>query len=197
MRLQQLRGRPVVDPVTARNLGVVCGYRLDAVAGRLAALEVARDAETELIPAASIQRVGRHAVMLTGQRWTQAAAQEADTWLDAGALVTLMVLYEDGTDMGRLADAEVDPETLAIQGYRLRASLAPRLLGRPGKSVSLAVVACSRDIMVVRAGGAASPIATEPLATLKPEDRPTLPPEANRAPVVSEAQHEVVSPNGR
>ncbi len=167
MRLHELRGLPVVDPVSARTIGTVCDVRLDAVGGRLAALEVAHDFGPSLVPGRVVRRVGSHAVMLTGEPWQELPVASApEGWLDTGAFLTLSVLDQDGSLVGRLADAQIDRDTLGVRGYTLRAPLLPRLLGRPGRPLALPVLSCSRQVMVV--GGSRD----DTLARLKPEDRP-------------------------
>jgi sporulation protein YlmC with PRC-barrel domain len=181
MRLQQLRGLPVVDPVHARKIGSVVDYRLDAVAGRIAALEVGQpDASDSLLVASdAIRRVGRNAVMLTGE--SASAVDDSDTWLTARTLVGLSVLAEDGTALGRLEDAEVDADSLAVVGYRLQAPMAERLLGRQSAASPLTVVSSSRELLVVAhtppAETAQEPkesadVVTEALPILKQEDQP-------------------------
>jgi sporulation protein YlmC with PRC-barrel domain len=174
MRLQQLRGLPVVDPVHARKIGSVVDYRLDAVAGRLAALEVGQaDASgSSLIASDAIRRVGRHAVMLTGE--SQTAVDDSDAWLTARTLVGLAVLAEDGTALGRLEDAELDPDSLTVVGYRLQAPMTERLLGRQPRASALTVVSSSRELLVVARAAPAEPAdaPTTELPTLKREDQP-------------------------
>jgi sporulation protein YlmC with PRC-barrel domain len=196
MRLQHVRGLPVVDPVTARKVGVVADYRLDAVSGQLAALEVhaaapaaAKSAEPgELVPAAAIRRLGQHAVMLTGEPADTPPAADDDAWLTARSLVGLSVLDESGSVVGRLADADIDPDSLAVTAYTLEAPLLQRLLGQPGRQAAFRVVSSSRELLVVACpepepapDPAPAPEPVEPLDTatkpvtvpvLKAEDRP-------------------------
>jgi sporulation protein YlmC with PRC-barrel domain len=140
----------VVDPVTARRVGVVTDYRLDAVAGRLAAIEAGDNggaSQGTLIPASSIRRVGRHAVMLTGDAVPD--LEDDDGWLTSRTLVGLSVLSTDGTALGRLADAELDPDSLSVGEFLLQAPITERLLGHQTRPMGLQVTSCSRELLVV------------------------------------------------
>jgi sporulation protein YlmC with PRC-barrel domain len=208
MQLQRLRGLPVVDPVNARRIGSVSDYRLDAVAGRLAALEVDQPdgAGGALVAADAIRRVGRHAVMLTGA--STGTVEDDEAWLGGRSLVGLPVLAEDGTALGRLEDADIDPDSLMVVGYRLQAPLVERVFGRQARPQALVVVSSSRELLVVAqptagvaAGeepvegpadadaGAGSP--TTPLPTLKHEDQP-----ASEPPALAEAEPAAEPPTG-
>jgi sporulation protein YlmC with PRC-barrel domain len=190
MRLQHVRGLPVVDPVTARKVGVVADYRMDAVSGQLAALEVhaaapaaGKSAEPgELVPAAAIRRLGQHAVMLTGEpAATPPPAADDDTWLTSRSLVGLSVLDESGSVVGRLADAEIDPDSLAVTAYLLEAPPLQRLLGQPGRQAAFRVVSSSRELLVVAtpepqpAPALAEPEPTPAPAPVEPVDTATKP----------------------
>jgi sporulation protein YlmC with PRC-barrel domain len=184
MRLQQLRGLPVVDPVTARKVGVVTDYRLDAVAGRLAAIEAGDNggaSQGSLIPAASIRRVGRHAIMLTGDAVPD--LQDDEAWLTSRTLVGLAVLSTDGTALGRLADAELDADNLSVGEFLLQAPLTERLFGRQTRPMGLQVTSCSRELLVVVPQPAPPPAPDfepdsepEPEATANPEPAPSTSP---------------------
>ncbi|MBV9358429.1 MAG: hypothetical protein JO023_23205 [Chloroflexi bacterium] len=140
----------MVDPVTARKVGVVTDYRLDAVAGRLAAIEAGENgspSQGTLIPAASIRRVGRHAVMLTGDAVPD--LQDEEVWLTSRTLVGLSVLSTDGTTLGRLADAELDADNLSVGEFLLQAPMTERLLGHQTRPMGLQVTSCSRELLVV------------------------------------------------
>ena len=56
-----------------------------------------------------------------------------ERWLDAGSLVNLEVLGDDGNRIGRLADARFDQDTLDIQAYLLKGSLWENLVRRRGR----------------------------------------------------------------
>ncbi len=183
MRLQQLRGLPVVDPVTARKVGVVTDYRLDAVAGRLAAIEAGDQGNGSpgtLIPASSIRRVGRHAVMLTGDAVPD--LQDDDAWLTSRTLVGLAVLSTDGTALGRLADAELDADSLAVGQFLLQAPMTERLLGHHTRPMGLEVTSCSRELLVVVPQPAPAPD-FEPDSEHEPEAAADSQPTSSTSPI--------------
>src|SRR5438105_15341648 len=101
MRLKNLRGLPVVDPLAARKIGFVTDFQVDPVGGRLAALDVdgsSAGGGADRISARRIRRVGRHAVMLTSARALQPTSlpDGTDGWLDSTTLYGLEVLGDDG-----------------------------------------------------------------------------------------------------
>jgi sporulation protein YlmC with PRC-barrel domain len=173
----------VVDPVTARKVGVVTDYRLDAVAGRLAAIEAGDNggaSQGTLIPATSIRRVGRHAVMLTGDGVPD--LQDEEAWLTSRTLVGLAVLSTDGTALGRLADAELDPDTLSVGEFLLQAPMTERLLGHQTRPMGLQVTSCSRELLVVVPQATPTPD-FEPDSEPEPEATPTSEPATSTSPI--------------
>ena len=162
MRMTELKGRAVIDPTTARKRGVVVDVLVDATTARLAAVDVAPpEAESpERIPADSIARIGRHAVMLTRgspsspSTSSSAAAEDGSgevvDRLDYGSLVGLEVLDEGGERVGYLQDAQVDPESLAVTAYELAGAAWRRWLHRKSEIGSEEVTSWSRELMLVR-----------------------------------------------
>jgi sporulation protein YlmC with PRC-barrel domain len=77
----------------------------------------------------------------------------SDRWLDAGSLVNLEVLGDDGNRIGRLTDGRFDQDTLEIEAYLLHANLWERLFGRHrGRIQPNQVASCSRELMIVNSG---------------------------------------------
>jgi sporulation protein YlmC with PRC-barrel domain len=183
MRLKALRGLPVIDPSAARKVGTVLDYQVDPVAGRLAAIDISSvgSGETERVLAHRVRRVGRHAVILTGRGGASGNVPPDlnEHWLDAGSLVGLDVLGDDGNRIGHLMDARFDQDSLEIEAYLLRASFWQRFTGRRGRIQPKSVHACSRELMLVSTGRVTEPApaaeeVTAPLGLdlpLKAEDR--------------------------
>jgi sporulation protein YlmC with PRC-barrel domain len=179
MRLKELRGLPVIDPAAARKVGTVNDYQVDPTSGRVAALDIsgAENGGPERIPGHRIRRVGRHAVILTGR----AAATPGllpdlnDRWLDAGTLVGLEVLGDDGNRIGHLVDGTFDQDSLEIDVYLLRATFWEQLFGRRGRIAPTKVHSCSRELMMISTGRMKDlAVAEEPqpmAVPLKAEDR--------------------------
>jgi sporulation protein YlmC with PRC-barrel domain len=184
MRLKQLRGLPVIDPVTARKIGNVLDYQIDPVSGQVAAIDVghvtAEDSDAQRILAQRIRRVGRSAVILTGTGSGESILPPTieDRWLDAASLVGLEVMGDDGNNIGRLVDAAFNQDTLSIDFYLLRLGVLERLIPRRGRIVPSRIQSCSRELMLLSTGGvAALPVASTEEATpslpvpLKVDDR--------------------------
>jgi sporulation protein YlmC with PRC-barrel domain len=157
MRLKDLRGLPVIDPTAARKVGTVSDYHVDPASGRLAALDVTRQegGEGERILAQRIRRVGGSAVMLTmrGGSMPGATVEVNERWLDTSTLVGLEVMGDDGTRVGRLADATFDQDTLAIEAYLLQgSSLLDSFGGRRTRIEPEKVHSCSRELMLISSG---------------------------------------------
>jgi sporulation protein YlmC with PRC-barrel domain len=158
MRLKHLHGLPVIDPTTARKIGIVVDYQIDPASGRVAALDVAGAGETDLdgerILAQRIRRVGRNAVILTGTGRASPRTPRTtdDRWLDGSTLVDLEVMGDDGDGIGRLVDASFDQDSLGIDFYVLRSSIWNRLLGRRSTIEPGVIHACSRELMIVCTG---------------------------------------------
>jgi sporulation protein YlmC with PRC-barrel domain len=189
MRLKQLHGLPVIDPTTARKIGIVVDYQIDPASGRLAALDVGgndeSDRDGERILAQRIRRVGRSAVILTGtgRGGPRIPRTIDDRWLDESTLVGLEVMGDDGDGIGRLVDATFDQDSLGIAFYVLRSSIWNRLLGRRSRIVPGVIHSSSRELMIVSTGrlrelpaaaAAEAPSPALPMA-LKTDDR-LLPP---------------------
>jgi sporulation protein YlmC with PRC-barrel domain len=174
MRLKELRGLPVIDPVAARKIGTVNDYQVDPASGRLAALDItsAVSDDGERVVASRIRRVGRHAVILTGRGGTVPGAtpEVDDRYLDLSTLVDLEVMGDDGNRVGRLKDATFDQDSLEIETYLLRVSLFERLIGRTDRIAPAKVQSCSRELMLVASGHMKE--STQPSAAV--EESPTV-----------------------
>ena len=124
MRLKELRGLPVIDPTAARKVGTVTDYQVDPVAGRVAALDIGgtESGEPQRILGDRIRRVGRHAVILTGRANASPSVvpELNDHWLDAGSLVGLEVMGDDGNSIGALMDGAFNQDSLEIEAYLLQ-----------------------------------------------------------------------------
>jgi uncharacterized protein YrrD len=155
MRALELRGLPVIDSRSACRLGVVSDVHVDPAAGRLAALDV-QETGTEAIDrilADRVRRLGHSAVMLKGgyvsDDTTPATVHE--DWLDLGVLVGLEVLAESGDRIGQLADVHFDQDSLRVESYELAVPALERWFGGGGRISPDLVIACSRDLMIIRA----------------------------------------------
>jgi sporulation protein YlmC with PRC-barrel domain len=184
MRLKEIRGLPVIDPIAARKIGTVLDYQIDPVAGRLAALDIngIEEGATERILSQRVRRVGRSAVILTDgvNASPRLPIEDNERWLDSETFAGLEVMGDDGNRVGRLADGAFNQDNLAMELYVLRVGWFARLFGNRGRVVPSTVYSCSREMMLVTTGRAAKELsldsaveqATPALgAPLKSEDR--------------------------
>jgi uncharacterized protein YrrD len=161
MRITNIKGRPVVDPTTARKLGIVVDVLVDTTTARLGGLDVA-SAEAESpthIPAERIACIGRAAVMLRKGPPLENPTEEgtATDWLGCGSLVGLEVLDDNGDRTGYLQNAQVDPSNLMVGAYELRGAVWRRWLGWRSQIRPDEVTACSTELMLVKAGRETGP----------------------------------------
>lgn len=161
MRLKQLRGLPVIDPVTARKIGSVLDYQVDAAGGRLAALDVGRpgsaddaDDHNQRVTADRIRRIGRSAVILTGSATDtpRMPVTVDERWIDTASLVGLEVMGDDGNGIGRLADAEFNQDSLDVDFYVLRSNVLLRLIPRRGRILPARIQSASRELLLLSTG---------------------------------------------
>jgi sporulation protein YlmC with PRC-barrel domain len=153
MRVTELKGRQVVDPTTASKRGRVVDVLVDPTTKRLAGLTIAADGEESHleIAASRIARIGSAAVMLRrdGEGDNGDRNLRHEDYLDYNSLVGLEVLDEGGEPVGRLQDAKIDPDRLAITGYALVGTGWQRWLRLQSDIGPSAVTAWSRELVLV------------------------------------------------
>ncbi len=163
MRVTELRGLPVIDPRAARRVGTVSDVHLDPAAGRVAVVDIQVAGGSEEVDGAAeqleqistdqIRRVGHNAVMLKRGYVADGSRQPGpkDAWLDLDTLVGLEVLGDGGDRVGNLIDAHFNPDSLRIDGYELAVPPLERWFGGGGRITPEIVLACSRELMIIRA----------------------------------------------
>ena len=155
MRALELRGLPVIDSQSARRIGIVTDLHVDPAGGRLAALDlqVSGTDSMERIPAERVRRLGHNAVMLKGGYISDNAAPAAidKDWLDLDVLVGLEVLADTGDRVGHLADIYLDQDSLRVEAYKLAVPVLERWFGGGNRIAPDVVIACSRDLMIIKA----------------------------------------------
>lgn len=155
MRLTQVRGLPVVDPRSAKKVGTISGVYVDAQSARIAAFDVkaAGTNESLQISADCVRRVGVHAVMLAGSMDLFTLPDMEDEGLiDSQTLIGLEVMGETGNRLGTLCDALFNQDTLQVDQFEMAVPSVERWFGSGGRISPDAVIACSPELMVVRAG---------------------------------------------
>ena len=152
MRLTKVPGMPVVDTHVARQAGVVSDVLLDMQAGRVAVLNV-KHADgwlVQRIPAEYVYRLGPHTVLVSDTVAVDLGPPAPDQrWFPIDSVVGLQVITEGGDQIGRITDAELDDQTLAVRVYLLRS--AGGILRRSGRIHPDEVVTCSPELMLIRA----------------------------------------------
>jgi len=142
---------PVVDTHVARQAGVVSDVLLDMQTGRVAVLNVNHGDGwlVQRIPAEYVYRLGPHTVMVSDTVAVDLGPPTVEQrWFPIEALVGLQVLTDGGDKVGRIVDAELDDQTLAVKAYLLRN--AKGAWHRHGRIHPDEVVACSTELMLVR-----------------------------------------------
>jgi sporulation protein YlmC with PRC-barrel domain len=142
---------PVVDTHVARQAGIVSDVLLDVQAGRVAVLNV-KHADGWLvqhIPAEYVYRLGPQTILVADTVAVDVGPPQPDQhWFSIESVLGLEVLTENGEQVGQIADADLDDQTLVVRAYVLRnAAGAWRRLGlvHPDE-----VVACSPELMLIR-----------------------------------------------
>ena len=142
---------PVVDTHVARQAGIVSDVLLDLQAGRVAVLNV-KHADgwlVQRIPAEYVYRLGPHTVLVADTVAVDLGPVVADKrWYPIESVLGLNVLTEGGDAVGRISDAELDDQTLAVKAYLLKHASGP--WRRRGRVHPEEVVTCSDELMLVR-----------------------------------------------
>jgi sporulation protein YlmC with PRC-barrel domain len=149
--LSQVAGMPVVDTHVARQAGVVADVLLDLATGRVAVLNVqhADGWLVQRIPAEYVYRLGPHTVLVADTVAVDMGPAIANQrWFRTEALLGLEVITEGGDRVGRVADADLDDQTLAVRAYLLKN--AEGAWRRRGRVHPDEVVTCSPEMMIVR-----------------------------------------------
>ena len=129
MRLQPLRGQPLLHTRWGWLAGWIRDVALDPRAGRVAGLEVELAAQQAGVAAQPPRVWVAPCPLWRSQRTREALEADPDQWqpveracdwIGLDALDGLLVIEADGDWTERVADAEADPETWAIEAYLLR-----------------------------------------------------------------------------
>ena len=143
---------PVVDTHVARQAGVVSDVLLDMQAGRVAVLNV-KHADgwlVQRIPAEYVYRLGPHTVLVSDTVAVDLGPPApGQPGFPIDSVVGLQVITEGGDHIGRITDAELDDQTLAVRVYLLRSPGG--IWRRNGRIHPDEVVTCSPELMLIRA----------------------------------------------
>ena len=148
MRLTEVRGRAVIDPVTARKIGTIEDVFIEPPARHIAAIRIVGADGPQLLPASRIARFGQHAVMLKAGSTGTLDAPDAE-WLNFGSAIGLEVLNDSGDRIGVMCDLDFDPVKLEVQTVDLEVRAMERWFGGGGRIGVDSIVSGSRELMVV------------------------------------------------
>ena len=131
MRASELRGRTVLDVSVAREVARVEAVIVDPGTGRLAGFRVSGPAP--VLPFAEVASVGADAVTVDGPDALHLPESPVERRAVEGRIdpIGLPVLDDAGTQLGRVEDLEIRPETGEVHALVVDGAEVPgsRLLG--------------------------------------------------------------------
>ncbi len=153
MHITQLRGLRVVSLSEALKMGKVEDALIDPTAHYIAALRVrsARAGSREhLVVREAIKRVGQHAVILGAPVGMAGERQiDFDRLIGLKTFIGLEVVTDEGMLLGRVHNADIDPQTLNIIEYHITRNFWDTYL-QTGLRVSAdQTLSGSKDVLIV------------------------------------------------
>ncbi len=133
MRLSELKGRAVVDITDSKKIGELSDILLDPATRKPTAIKVRTGlfSQALIVPMDQLKSVGPDAITVAGQASaappdSQPEAQSAPLPplkepIEATSIQGNKVLTDTGTLVGEVQDIIIDPATLEITGYEVRA----------------------------------------------------------------------------
>ncbi len=153
MRITQLRGLRVISLSEALKMGTVEDVLLDPTGRWIAALRVRAGgpmSKTHLVMRQAVKRVGQHAVILGAPVGTTETDEPAlDRLIDLKTFIGLEVVTDEGTLLGRIHDAEIDPQTLNIIEYNLVRNFWDNYLQTGLRVSAQNTLSGSKDVLIV------------------------------------------------
>jgi sporulation protein YlmC with PRC-barrel domain len=150
-----LRGLRIISLVSALKMGTVEDALLDPSCRYIAALCVRAygPGKRRYVLRQSIQRIGRHAVILGGtdDMPGEFSLDTADRLINLRTLIGLVVVSDQGNLVGRIRNAIFNTSTLVIATYEVsQAGLGSRLAARRPLRVDVSeVLSCSKDVLII------------------------------------------------
>ena len=154
MRITQLRGLRVISLSEALKMGKVEDALLDPTGRWVTALRV-RGGGTiggeHLVLREAVKRVGQHAVILGApiSMGDEQQELELDRLIDLKTFIGLEVVTDEGTLLGRIRDAEIDPQTLNIIDYDLVRNFWDTYLQTGLRVSAQQTLSGSKDVLIV------------------------------------------------
>ncbi len=153
MRITQLRGLRVISLSEALKMGKVEDALIDPTARFVAALRVrggGAASSEHIVVREAVKRVGQHAVIL-GAPVGMGGERHADfdRMIDLKTFIGLEVVTDEGALLGRIHDAEVDPQTLNILEYELTRNFWDNYLQTGMRVSAQQTLSGSKDVLIV------------------------------------------------
>jgi len=155
MRITQLRGLRVISLSEALKMGKVEEVLLDPTGRWVAALRVRGGGPTvggeHLVLREAVKRVGQHAVIL-GAPVSMGDASKTpnlDRLVDLKTFIGLEVVTDEGMLLGRIHDAEIDPQTLTVIEYELTRNFWDSYLQTGLRVSAQDTLSGSKDVLIV------------------------------------------------
>jgi uncharacterized protein YrrD len=153
MRITALRGLRVISLSEALKMGKVEEALLDPTAHFVAALRVRGGGSTggeHLVMREAVKRVGQHAVILGAPVSMGSDKQPGfDRMIDIKTFIGLEVVTDEGVLLGRIRDAEIDPQTLNILEYELTRNFWDTYLQTRMRVSAQHTLSGSKDVLIV------------------------------------------------
>lgn len=155
IRITALRGLRVISLSETLKMGKVEDALIDPTAHFVAALRVRGGGPAggeHLVLREAIKRVGQHAVVLGAPMGMGSGrAPEYDRMMDIKTFIGLEVVTDEGVLLGRVRDAEIDPQTLNILEYELTRSFWDAYLQTGMRVSARHTLSGSKDVLIVPA----------------------------------------------
>ena len=154
MKFGELKGRPIVSVGDATRLGSVDDLLLDLPHQRVVGLRVRLEglfAGHRELPIEDIRSVGQDAVTIEGPDMLvdEKASPALEGSADLSAVRGSRIMTDTGTEIGTVADVEVELNGGSITGYVLAVSFAERLQHRERIVPASTVRSIGESIIVV------------------------------------------------
>jgi len=154
MQLTQLRGLRIISLSEALKMGAVEDILLDPTCRWIAALRVQSsrtEGKSHLMMRQTVKRVGQHAIILGAPTSTtqDPQAPSLDRLIDLKTFLGLEVVSDEAILLGRVQDAEIDPETLSVLAYDLARNFWQRSIQSGWRVLAEDTLSGSKDVLVV------------------------------------------------
>jgi uncharacterized protein YrrD len=153
MHITELRGLRIISLSETLKMGKVEDVLLDPTAHFVAALRVrsgGAPGSEHIVPREAVKRVGQQAVVLGMPTGMGIQKQpDLDRLIDLQTFLEMDVVSEEGTRLGRIHDAEIDPQTLNITNYEMTRRFWDAYLNTRVRVSARETLSGSKDVLIV------------------------------------------------